>query len=87
MQPTKVAEDVFNGLKRYGSLYFAGEAIDGSVVAEVIGDVSDEVRTDVTTRFVIGPTTKKSFWSDERLSMNIDRGPCKLPASFTPNAS
>lgn len=67
---------------RYGSLYYTSDAIKGSVAAEVVGDASPEVKNDVSTRFTIGPTVEKEFWSKERSEMNIDRGPCMLQDSL-----
>jgi hypothetical protein len=52
------------------------------VAAEIVGDASPEVKNDVSTRFTIGPTIEKAFWSKERSDMNIDRGPCILRDSL-----
>jgi len=52
------------------------------VPAEVVGDASPKVKKDVSTRFTIGPTIEKEFWSKERSEMNIDQGPCMLRDSL-----
>ena len=54
-------------LPRYGSIFFRGDVGPKTVSAAV-----DET-------FVIGPSLDRSFWSDERETMDIDRGPCERP--------
>ncbi|QVM09477.1 Phosphotransferase enzyme [Coccidioides posadasii str. Silveira] len=67
---------------RYGNLYYSGEAVPGAVVAEVVNDTSPELKTDVKTRFSIGPVVARDFWTKERSVMDIDRGPWKLPHEY-----
>ena len=66
----------------YGNLYYSNELVGGAVIAEVVGDVFSEVKSDVSKRFVIGPVVESGFWSKERSSMDIDRGPCMLSDCF-----
>ena len=61
-----------------GSIYFARDEFPGCKPAEVVGEVPTEIRDEVKTRFVIGPTAQREFWEKERSHMLIDRGPCKL---------
>ncbi|KAI9368462.1 hypothetical protein BJX61DRAFT_537232 [Aspergillus egyptiacus] len=59
----------------FNSLYYATEAIRGTAAAEVVGDVPVNVNDAVMRRFVIGPVAERSYWSRERATMKIDRGP------------
>ena len=52
-------------LPRYGSIFFRGD----------VGPKMASVAVDET--FVIGPSLDRGFWSDERETMDIDRGPCE----------
>jgi aminoglycoside phosphotransferase (APT) family kinase protein len=54
-----------NPLPCYGSIFFRSDVEPKMAYAEV-----DET-------FVIGPSLDMSFWSDERETMDIDRGPCE----------
>ncbi|PTU21289.1 hypothetical protein P175DRAFT_0459676 [Aspergillus ochraceoroseus IBT 24754] len=66
----------------YGNIYYATEAIQGAVRAEVFGDVTPEVKKTVLNRFVIGPVVERGYWNKERAMMDIDRGPWKQPQRF-----
>jgi hypothetical protein len=33
---------------------------------------------ELTAKFVIGPTTERSFWEDEKRELDFDRGPCRF---------
>jgi hypothetical protein len=47
----------------HGSLYYKDAYPDGK---------------ELTGKFVIGPTTERSFWENEKHELNIDRGPCRF---------
>lgn len=47
----------------------------GSLYYKAIGPSSND---EFTAKFVIGPTTERSFWEDERRGLDIDRGPCRF---------
>ncbi|KAJ5555131.1 phosphotransferase enzyme family protein [Penicillium sp. DV-2018c] len=49
---------------RHGSLYHSSNVLDPT-----------ESANKVTSDFVIGPTTQRSFWEDEKGELDIDRGP------------
>ncbi|KAL3264652.1 hypothetical protein ABHI18_000570 [Aspergillus niger] len=60
----------------YGCLFNQKDAPPGSQPAIVEGDKYPlEVRQKIAERFSIGPVVDTAFWSNERGSMNIDRGP------------
>ena len=67
----------------YGNLYSANDTFEGCEKAEIQGEVPDQLRTDVSSRFLIGPVAERDFWNQERASMAIDRGPCMLSYSST----
>lgn len=52
---------------RYGNLYYSGEAVPGTVVAEVVNDTSRELKMDVKTRFSIGPVVVRKRFLDKRM--------------------
>lgn len=58
-------------------MYFADNAFPGCEKAEVVGNVSQSLKDQVKSRFVIGPVAHKRFWDGERARMTIDRGPCE----------
>lgn len=66
----------------YGSIYFSSDAIKGSVPATILDDVPYEVKEMVSTKFTIGPSVDRGFWSKERSDVEIDRGPCMSTLSF-----
>ncbi|KAE8401584.1 phosphotransferase enzyme family protein [Aspergillus pseudonomiae] len=55
----------------HGSLYYKDAYPHGTTFADPI-----EVERGNTLGFVIGPTTQRSFWEDEKQELDIDRGPC-----------
>lgn len=67
----------------YGSLYYNGSRSKTLSVVDS-ADQSVDIHAAVTTKFVIGPTTERSFWVDERRDLDIDRGPCKYCDSSKP---
>ncbi|KAL3473127.1 kinase-like domain-containing protein [Aspergillus californicus] len=69
-------------LNSYGNLYYASETIPGASAAEVVGNVSADVKNTVMHRFAIGPVAERAYWNKERAAMNIDRGPWKHPQDF-----
>ena len=62
---------------RYGSIYFANDAFQGCHRALVEGTISEDLKEEVAERFVVGPAVERDFWSKERSTMDIDRGPCR----------
>jgi hypothetical protein len=69
-------------LNKYGNLYFANELIQGAAAADIRGIVPEETRKAVQDRFIIGPVAERGYWTKERASMRLDRGPCKLTNLF-----
>ncbi|GKZ38817.1 phosphotransferase enzyme [Aspergillus brasiliensis] len=60
----------------YGCLYYMNDAPPGSQPALVEGrSYSHEIKQNIAERFSIGPVVDAAFWSNERGSMDIDRGP------------
>ncbi|RMZ82272.1 hypothetical protein DV738_g1897, partial [Chaetothyriales sp. CBS 135597] len=59
----------------YGSIYFESDKVKGAVPAEILNDVSMELKSYVSERFTIGPSAEREFWAKERSAMAIDRGP------------
>ena len=55
----------------HGSLYYKSTCYHGGNTVDPI-----EPAKKVTSDFVIGPTTQRSFWEDEKGELDIDRGPC-----------
>ncbi|RJE24004.1 hypothetical protein PHISCL_03659 [Aspergillus sclerotialis] len=66
----------------YGSIYFASDSVEGAVPAQIIGDVSPELKEKIARTFTIGPSVDRSFWNKERSTMNISRGPCSSPEGY-----
>ncbi|KAL3417139.1 hypothetical protein PVAG01_11139 [Phlyctema vagabunda] len=66
----------------YGSLYYKESSVKGAMTAEVVGDVSTEIKDRIAKRFVIGPTVERDFWSKERSYMDIDRGAWNNPRDY-----
>ncbi|OOF93562.1 hypothetical protein ASPCADRAFT_53394 [Aspergillus carbonarius ITEM 5010] len=54
----------------HGSLYYRSTCSDGRNVVE-----PTEPAKEVTSNFVIGPTTQRSFWEDDKGELDISRGP------------
>ncbi|CZS93857.1 probable FMP29 Found in Mitochondrial Proteome [Rhynchosporium graminicola] len=67
---------------RYGNLYFASDAFPGCEAAQVVGDISAQLKGDVEKRFTIGPVVDRDFWNGKRASMAIDRGPWDSPECY-----
>lgn len=65
-----------NSTVSYGSIYFANDAVDGAVPAQIISDAPTELKDQVSKKFTIGPTVDRDFWNKERSAMDISRGPC-----------
>lgn len=60
----------------YGSIYFASDAVEGAVPANIISETSTELKEKVSKTYTIGPTVDRGFWNKERSMMDISRGPC-----------
>ena len=45
-------------------------------VAGTSNDLSSS-KQEATAKFVIGPTTERSFWENEKRELDIDRDPCR----------
>lgn len=45
---------------------------DGNIVSDLSSS-----KQEATAKFVIGPTTERSFWENEKRELDIDRGPCR----------
>ncbi|KAJ5226519.1 hypothetical protein N7468_007744 [Penicillium chermesinum] len=69
----------------YGSIYFASDAIDGAVPAQITSVVSNDIKEQVSKKFTIGPTVQRDFWKKERSTMNISRGPWSSPTEYASN--
>ncbi|KAJ2986726.1 hypothetical protein NUW58_g4892 [Xylaria curta] len=66
----------------YGSLYFAHHGFPGCVEAQVEGDASASLMTEIESRYVIGPVAGGDFWDGKRKNMSIDRGPWKRSQDY-----
>jgi hypothetical protein len=64
-------------LVSFGSIYFARDAVEGAVPAELTNEAPSELKEHIYKTFSIGPTVDRAFWKRERTSMDISRGPCK----------
>ncbi|KAF2460374.1 phosphotransferase family protein [Lineolata rhizophorae] len=64
----------------YGNLYSKKDASLGCKPAEIVGNILQSLKEEVRDRFVIRPVVSRDFCDSERLSMNIDRGPCSHAA-------
>ncbi|KAF4228720.1 hypothetical protein CNMCM6805_001903 [Aspergillus fumigatiaffinis] len=69
-------------LNKYGNLYFANELIQGAAAADIRGIVPEETRKAVQDRFIIGPVAERGYWTKERASMRLDRGPWEMPQQY-----
>ena len=68
---TKLAKMEFT---KHGSLYYKGTYPRGGNIDP--GELPSS-KQGATAKFVIGPTTERSFWENEKRELDIDRGPCK----------
>ncbi|KNG87845.1 hypothetical protein ANOM_003744 [Aspergillus nomiae NRRL 13137] len=59
----------------YGNIYFASDAVEGAVPAEIISDVPPKLKAKALKTFTIGPSVERDFWKKERSEMQLDRGP------------
>lgn len=59
-------------------MYYADDAMEGAVEAQLVGSAPSELKEEVRKRFTIGLVVSRDFWGGERSEMDIDRGPCKL---------
>ncbi|KAJ5965160.1 uncharacterized protein N7479_005036, partial [Penicillium vulpinum] len=66
----------------YGSIYFASDAVEGAVPAQIIDDAPAELKNQVAKTFIIGPTVDRDFWNKERSNMDIFRGPWSNPGDY-----
>lgn len=57
--------------KYSGSLYFTEDATSFTAAPSLYEHASEDDRT-----FCIGPSANIDFWEEERVDMEIDRGPC-----------
>ncbi|KAJ6130826.1 hypothetical protein N7512_003606, partial [Penicillium capsulatum] len=55
----------------YGSLYHKDTIPSHNSMGALVG-----VDEGTTPEFVLGPTTERSFWENEKQELEIDRGPC-----------
>ncbi len=61
---------------KYGSLYYKED------LEEIFRDDESQDQNDVdllSDRFCIGPIVTRSFWTEERGQLPLDRGPCLFP--------
>ncbi|KAJ5084172.1 hypothetical protein NUU61_008751 [Penicillium alfredii] len=63
----------------YGGIYFASDAVEGAVPAQITTEVPAEFKEQVSKTFTVGPTTSRDFWNKERSMMNLSRGPRSSP--------
>ncbi|KAF9894411.1 Phosphotransferase enzyme [Aspergillus nanangensis] len=66
----------------YGSIYFASDAVDGAVPAQITSVAPSELKELVSKKYTIGPTVVRDFWKKERSVMNISRGPWSIPEEY-----
>ena len=60
----------------FGSLYYAGDlGMDKDTQKPLYTDCHGNAVKN--SRFVIGPSTGRDFSDDDRMSIELDRGPCK----------
>lgn len=69
-------------LSKYGSLYYRDDQ-PGALAYEQPTTLTG-CKSNDTSRFVIGPVTERHIWADEKLDLDIDRGPCKCFVSQDP---
>lgn len=63
-------------LSKYGSLYFK-ECCPLEQCHDSAGDVLVD-QSQKHPKFIIGPTAERTFWTDGRNTLDIDRGPCEI---------
>ncbi|KAE8146871.1 phosphotransferase enzyme family protein [Aspergillus avenaceus] len=61
----------------HGSLYYKDTFPYGTSIAK-----SFETERESMSSFVIGPTTQRSFWEDEKQELDIDRGPWETAQEY-----
>ncbi|KAJ5156966.1 uncharacterized protein N7482_008066 [Penicillium canariense] len=66
----------------FGSIYFASDAVEGAVPAQVTSEASPELKEKIYEKFSIGPTVDRDFWHKQRSSMDISRGPWSIPKDY-----
>lgn len=66
-------------IANYGSLYYRDTYPDGW---SAVNSTEPGSKSETLSKFVIGPTTERSFWVDECQDLNIDRGPCTWEPSL-----
>ncbi|OOQ90561.1 phosphotransferase enzyme family protein [Penicillium brasilianum] len=59
----------------FSHIYFARDAVEGAVPAELTNEAPSELKERIRKTFSIGPTVDRDFWKRERASMEISRGP------------
>ena len=72
----RLASATFAG---YGSLYHKNAIPSSTSMAALV-----EMGEGATREFVLGPTTERSFWEDEKCELDIDRGPCMSTSLLPP---
>lgn len=70
----RLASTTFAG---YGSLYHRNAIPSSNSMTALVG-----MDQGATPEFVLGPTTERSFWEDEKRELEIDRGPCMTTPIF-----
>ncbi|KDQ14840.1 hypothetical protein BOTBODRAFT_158856 [Botryobasidium botryosum FD-172 SS1] len=65
---------------QYGSLYYKEDVSPELQRVPLYADFS-QIK-DGADRFRIGPSTNRAFWCGERESMDLDRGPWRLPEDY-----
>lgn len=65
----------------HGSLYFAANAFCGCTAPGITGDIGDDLKEYVESRFVIGPVAEESFNESGSNSDEVNRGPCMCPTA------
>ncbi|KAJ5709376.1 hypothetical protein N7493_010710, partial [Penicillium malachiteum] len=66
----------------FGSIYFAKDAVEGAVPAQVTTDSPPELKERIYNTYIIGPTVNRYFWHKQRSSMEISRGPWSTPKEY-----
>lgn len=56
----------------HGSLYYRDTFPPGRGIAAL--EIADQ---EGPSKFVMGPTTQRSFWGDEERGLEMDKGPCE----------
>lgn len=67
-------------LSQVGSIYFK-EDVSKELQDRPFYRNDFEGDQPASERFRIGPTVKREFWSGQRTTLNLDRGPCEFPHS------